>query len=233
MAIHEVYPGHHAQNVKTAVGDLPVSAKVAGFNGRATPLVEGIAHRSEELLSDLYGDALFPLFVRFRRLHTALRVQADLLLHHFGGRRRRWRGCTWTGWGSARVGARPGPLPGAAPRLHGLLLLRLPRAGRPARGLAARGARVHRDDVRLRLHTTLEVARRALAARARDEGAEGCDGAAFWGGFWHVLASFWGSIGGRRLGGFPVVAAIFEVATAVRFVFSALGGGRRLKGADD
>ncbi len=84
MAIHEVYPGHHAQNVKTAAGALPLTVKALGFNGRATPLTEGIAHRSEELLSDLYGDPLFPLFVRFRRLHTALRVGADLALHHFG-----------------------------------------------------------------------------------------------------------------------------------------------------
>lgn len=85
MAIHEVYPGHHTQNVKTATNDdLPRTAKAMGFNGPATPLSEGIAHRAEEQLIDLYDDPLFPVFVRLRRLHTAVRIKADLLLHHFG-----------------------------------------------------------------------------------------------------------------------------------------------------
>lgn len=83
MAIHEVYPGHHTQNVKTATADLPRTAKAMGFNGRATPLSEGIAHRAEEQLIDLYDDPLFPVFVRYRRLHTATHIKADLMLHHF------------------------------------------------------------------------------------------------------------------------------------------------------
>ena len=84
MAIHEVYPGHHTQNVKTATSDLPRTCKAMGFNGPATPLSEGIAHRAEEQLIDLYDDPAFPVFVRLRRLHTAVRIKADLMLHHFG-----------------------------------------------------------------------------------------------------------------------------------------------------
>lgn len=173
MAIHEVYPGHHAQNVKTAVGDLPISAKVAGFNGRATPLVEGIAHRSEELLSDLYGDALFPLFVRFRRLHTALRVQADLLLHHFGR-----PAAEVARLYVDRLGFSPESARGQVhyQELHPGYMVCYYYGYRALAALRAASPLAEREFTETTFacgYTTLEVARRALAARARDEGAEG------------------------------------------------------------
>lgn len=79
MAIHEAYPGHHAQWVHRVAGPGPDTAKLPAH---ATPLLEGAAHRSEELLQHIYPDRAFPLFVAYRRLHTALRVTADLELHY-------------------------------------------------------------------------------------------------------------------------------------------------------
>jgi len=82
-AIHECYPGHHAQFVKTAVGDMPLSFKVGTATSRATPLSEGIAVRTETLMQDIFDEPAFPVFVAFRRLHTALRIWIDLVLHYF------------------------------------------------------------------------------------------------------------------------------------------------------
>ncbi len=83
-AIHECYPGHHAQFAKTAVGDMPLSFKVATLTSRAAPLSEGIAVRTETLMQDIFSEPAFPVFVAYRRLHTALRIWVDLVLHHFG-----------------------------------------------------------------------------------------------------------------------------------------------------
>jgi len=83
-AIHECYPGHHAHFVKTAAGNMPGSFKVATLTSRAAPLNEAVAHRSETLMEDIFGEPAFPLFVAYRRLHTALRIWVDLQLHHFG-----------------------------------------------------------------------------------------------------------------------------------------------------
>lgn len=84
-AIHECYPGHHAHFVKTAAGDMPLTFKVAsGMISRAAPHSEGLCVRSETLLQDAFDEPVFRLFVAYRRLHTATRVWADLLLHHFG-----------------------------------------------------------------------------------------------------------------------------------------------------
>ncbi|MCD6297720.1 MAG: DUF885 family protein, partial [Deltaproteobacteria bacterium] len=83
-AVHECYPGHHAHAVKTAAGDMPLSFKaVSALTSRAAPLTEGVAVRSEKLMQDIFEDDLFPLFVAYRRLHIAVRVWADLLLHYF------------------------------------------------------------------------------------------------------------------------------------------------------
>lgn len=83
-AIHECYPGHHAQFVKTAAGNMPNCFKTATLTSKAAPLSEGMAHRSERLMQYIFDYPLFPLFVAYRRLHTAVRIKADLLLHHFG-----------------------------------------------------------------------------------------------------------------------------------------------------
>ncbi len=83
MAIHECYPGHHAHRVKTVAGALPLTFKHGRLAG-TTPLSEGICHRAETQLQHIYDDPIFPLFVAYRRLHTAVRIKADLSLHHFG-----------------------------------------------------------------------------------------------------------------------------------------------------
>ena len=81
MAIHEAYPGHNIQSTKISVAKLPKTFKITG--GKEVPLVEGLAHRSEELLQHIYKDEAFPLFVAWRRFHTALRVYIELELFHF------------------------------------------------------------------------------------------------------------------------------------------------------
>jgi uncharacterized protein (DUF885 family) len=83
MAVHECYPGHHAQRVKTAAGKLPESFKLGGFRmAKAVPLNEGIAHRAEEMFQDLFPERAYPIFVKLRQLHTAVRIKAEISLHH-------------------------------------------------------------------------------------------------------------------------------------------------------
>ncbi|MFO8060985.1 MAG: DUF885 family protein [Bacillota bacterium] len=89
-AVHECYPGHHADYVKTSAGNMPRCFKVGSGMvgaGKAAPLAEGIAHRSERLLENIFDEPAFPLFVAYRRLHTAVRIWVDLAMHHFGGTR--------------------------------------------------------------------------------------------------------------------------------------------------
>jgi len=83
-ALHECYPGHHAHFVKTAAGNMPGSFKIAPMMSPAAPFGEALCMRTEALLQDVFDDGRFPLFVRYRRLHTAVRVWVDLLLHHQG-----------------------------------------------------------------------------------------------------------------------------------------------------
>lgn len=83
MAIHECYPGHHAQWVRSTLDALPETVKIGS---RGTPLLEGTAHRSEKMMEWIFpDDPVFPLFVRLRRHHTAVRIKADLIMHYFGG----------------------------------------------------------------------------------------------------------------------------------------------------
>jgi len=82
MALHECYPGHHAQRVKATAGKIPLSFKVGLSMTRDSHLTEGIAHRSEKMLEGIFPDRAFPLFVAYRRLHTAVRVRADIDLNH-------------------------------------------------------------------------------------------------------------------------------------------------------
>ena len=84
-AVHESYPGHHAHFVKTAAGDMPAAFKLGSMTSRGAPLSEGVAHRSETLLQDVFGEPVYPLFVLYRRLHTAVRIWVDLELFHLGG----------------------------------------------------------------------------------------------------------------------------------------------------
>jgi uncharacterized protein (DUF885 family) len=80
MAIHEAYYGHNIHWIRIAEADLPRTFKIEG--GKEVPLVEGLAHRGEELLQQVYDDKAFPLFVVWRRLQTALRVYIDVGLFH-------------------------------------------------------------------------------------------------------------------------------------------------------
>lgn len=80
MAIHEAYYGHNIHAIKVALADVPRSFKMV--NSLGTPLSEGLAHRGEEILQHIYGDDKFPLFVAWRRVHTALRVYIEMELHH-------------------------------------------------------------------------------------------------------------------------------------------------------
>jgi hypothetical protein len=80
MAIHETYYGHNIHSMKIGMADLPKTFKIEG--GKDVPLIEGLAHRGEELLQHIYNNDAFPLFVAWRRLHTALRVYIDVGLFH-------------------------------------------------------------------------------------------------------------------------------------------------------
>jgi hypothetical protein len=80
--IHEAYPGHHVQWVRRTLDPIPETFKLGA---KATPLIEGTAHRSERLFEFIYpDDPFFPLFVAYRRHHTSVRIKADLMLRYFG-----------------------------------------------------------------------------------------------------------------------------------------------------
>jgi len=80
-AIHEAYPGHHVQFVRAIADPLPETVKEGA---RSTPLTEGTAHRSERVFEFVFPeDPFYPLFVAYRRHHTAVRIKADLYLHYF------------------------------------------------------------------------------------------------------------------------------------------------------
>ncbi|HOB30563.1 MAG TPA: DUF885 family protein [Bacillota bacterium] len=81
-AIHECYPGHHVQWVRSVLDPLPETVKIGA---RGVPNSEGSAHRSEKLMEFVYEeDPFYPLFVAYRRHHTAVRIKADLWLRYFG-----------------------------------------------------------------------------------------------------------------------------------------------------
>lgn len=81
-AVHETYPGHHVQFLRTTADPLPATVKEGA---RSTPLMEGTCLRSERVFELAFPeDRFYPLFVAYRRHHTATRIKADLYLHHFG-----------------------------------------------------------------------------------------------------------------------------------------------------
>lgn len=80
-AVHECYPGHHVQFVRTAVDPLPETVKIGA---RGVPLLEGMCVRSERLMEPVFSeDPYYALFVAYRRHHTATRIKADLYLRYF------------------------------------------------------------------------------------------------------------------------------------------------------
>lgn len=81
-AVHEAYPGHHVQFVRTTLDTIPETVKLGA---KSTPITEGTAHRSERVFEFIYeDDPFYPLFVSYRRLHTAVRIKADLMLRYLG-----------------------------------------------------------------------------------------------------------------------------------------------------
>ncbi len=78
QAVHEAYPGHHIQYVRNVTDTLPETIKLGA---KHIPLIEGVAHRSERLFEFVFPeDPFYPLFVAFRRHHTAVRIRSDLML---------------------------------------------------------------------------------------------------------------------------------------------------------
>ncbi len=78
QAVHEAYPGHHIQYVRNVTDSLPETVKLGA---KHIPLIEGVAHRSERLFEFVFPeDPFYPLFVAFRRHHTAVRIRSDLML---------------------------------------------------------------------------------------------------------------------------------------------------------
>ena len=72
------YPGHHIQYVRNVTDALPETVKLGA---KHIPLIEGVAHRSERLFEFAFAeDPFYPLFVAFRRHHTAVRIRSDLML---------------------------------------------------------------------------------------------------------------------------------------------------------
>ena len=80
--LHEAYPGHHVQFVRTITDPIPETMKIGA---KSIPLMEGMCHRTEHAFEFIYGeDPFYPLFVAYRRHHTAVRIQADLMLYYYG-----------------------------------------------------------------------------------------------------------------------------------------------------
>ncbi len=80
-AVHECYPGHHVQFVRSTLDPIPETFKI---QVRSVPVIEGTAHRSERLFEFIFEeDPFYPLFVAYRRHHTSVRIKADLWLRHF------------------------------------------------------------------------------------------------------------------------------------------------------
>lgn len=76
--IHEAYFGHHIQFLRVNSDPLPETMR---RGPKADPLIEGTAHRSEHVYESIFAeDPYFPLFTAYRRHHTSVRIQADLML---------------------------------------------------------------------------------------------------------------------------------------------------------
>lgn len=81
-ALHEAYPGHHVQYVKTAISETPETVKIGA---KLVPILEGTCLRTERAFEFIFGeDPFFPLFVAYRRHHASVRIYIDLMLFYFG-----------------------------------------------------------------------------------------------------------------------------------------------------
>ena len=81
-ALHEAYPGHHVQYVRTAMSETPETVKLGA---KLVPLLEGTCLRTERAFQFLFAeDPFFPLFVAYRRHHAAVRIRVDIMLFYEG-----------------------------------------------------------------------------------------------------------------------------------------------------
>lgn len=81
-SLHEAYPGHHVQYVKTAIAETPETVKIGA---KMTPILEGTCLRTERAFEFIFGeDQFFPLFVAYRRHHGSTRIYVDLMMYYFG-----------------------------------------------------------------------------------------------------------------------------------------------------
>ncbi len=81
-SLHEAYPGHHVQYLKTALSETPETVKIGA---KYIPILEGTCLRTERAFEWIFGeDPFFPLFVAYRRHHGAVRILVDLSLYVFG-----------------------------------------------------------------------------------------------------------------------------------------------------
>ncbi len=81
-ALHEAYPGHHVQYVKTAISKTPETVKIGA---KLVPILEGTCLRTERAFEFIFGeDPFFPLFVAYRRHHASVRIYVDLMLFYYG-----------------------------------------------------------------------------------------------------------------------------------------------------
>ncbi|MCL2571054.1 MAG: DUF885 domain-containing protein [Defluviitaleaceae bacterium] len=81
-ALHEAYPGHHAQFIRAAIDPIPETMK---RGAKSIPLSEGTCIRTERVFEFVFAeDPYYPLMVAHRRHHTSTRIKIDLMLHYFG-----------------------------------------------------------------------------------------------------------------------------------------------------
>ncbi len=81
-ALHEAYPGHHVQFVRSITDPMPETVKMGA---KSVALMEGMCLRTERAFEFIYGeDPFYPLFVAYRRHHTSVRIKVDLMLFYEG-----------------------------------------------------------------------------------------------------------------------------------------------------
>ena len=82
IALHEAYPGHHAQFIRSAIDPIPETMKRGASSAAFS---EGTCLRSERVFEYVFADdPYFPLMIALRRHHASTRVKIDLMLHYFG-----------------------------------------------------------------------------------------------------------------------------------------------------
>lgn len=80
--LHEAYPGHHVQHIRSITDPIPETMKIGAKN---VPLHEGTCLRTERAFEFVFAeDPFYPLFVAYRRHHTSVRIKVDLWLRYFG-----------------------------------------------------------------------------------------------------------------------------------------------------